>query len=141
MVTLRKVTTAHLAPSIGAELLVHVRRRSPVEARSNKVPPTAQAFPSDNFQGHRTRGSPAGILHTVPTRCDDVNSTAHWERTIGVVLWQHPYRRSQPVTFGHPSSNLDSAVPEFMGLSVPCATISTIEWSEKLTQWLPRLLC
>lgn len=42
MVTLRKVTVTHLAPSVGAELLVHVRRWSPIEACSNKVPPAAQ---------------------------------------------------------------------------------------------------
>jgi hypothetical protein len=86
MVTLRKVTATHLAPSAGAEMLVHLRRRSPVEARSNKVPPAAQAWASDVLKSDRTRRSPAGVLLAVPTRCDNVNSTAHGKRAIRVIL-------------------------------------------------------
>jgi hypothetical protein len=43
MVTLSKITATHLAPPVGEELLVHVRRWSPIEAASDKVPSTAQA--------------------------------------------------------------------------------------------------
>lgn len=52
MVTLSEVTTAHLAPSAGAEELVHVRRRPPIEARIDKVASTAQAPQSDGLRSH-----------------------------------------------------------------------------------------
>ena len=42
MVTLSKVTTAHLAQTAGAELLVHIRCWSPAEAPSDKVPSTVR---------------------------------------------------------------------------------------------------
>ena len=51
MVTLRKVTMTHLAPPVGARLLVHVRRRPPVKAGSNKVPSAVpgRSRQSDSF--------------------------------------------------------------------------------------------
>jgi hypothetical protein len=65
MVALSKVTTTHLAPSAGAEQLVHIRRRSPAEAASDKVPSTARhACQFDN--GATEQAHPLGYSSLLP---------------------------------------------------------------------------